>query len=802
MAPVVLIVFIVFVPLAIGVCGAYVGYQRYKGLRFPAPDVEQTRQLKGTPHGQWQEVELNDIIQPQNQYHSGQWYGSPVVVHADLAPVAKPLPSSPHLEYTGGEGLVSLPRYFAVSIEEEKGRNKATGRKVNRFDGQNTHGGEPWDFEKGVYGNSATQKLEIQCPKPVRTMIENKPKVGSAMTAYDAAQTAASDIWDRIDKGEVSVPKRKPKRKVQKPLFSDGPRDSAAVDGKDMVNGDCNITKSWATIEYPASPVESVQNRRTSIDSLATVVDTNNVNIQRPSSYVKRKASIDYATAAPTQESYRAAEARYKTVEAHKQRAERQKQEGKAQLREEEVRRNVQEHEEREMKHIGQVQQRELEKRDQTPALKPELESSAKNIPDTKGVQPRAHSSRRGSNTCTRRESTPSHSKLSHIPQEPPITRRSKRANSIAANVPKPDSPRSSLLPNPPRSMSMTEQTRPDLGTRMPSIIEGVRPNSYGNGGWSKEPAKENKEVNRRSGSSAYSAGYNDARLASQAAEFVHDCYESRGENRRDIAGFEKRVKSSKSQRSSSSSRVSAPRASRSSSAKGSFTEPEQGVDRLSTGSRSSVFNSVTYSGEELGRRASVTLRDSGGFEKKAFGREGVESRRREFAGKPEETGKSTLGMYSGQSGIGDEVACETESENEENDGHGDESESSSEEHGTRTPKLRGCANILPGETNTHNETESDDDAHAGYTQNRHSGDERMYTAHSQDSSADNHARGENPANEYRGYERSKGQHSDQEYPNRPLRDEHSDHERGHGDYEENSQSDLDSDSDSGSSST
>ena len=808
MAPVVLIIFIVLVPLAIGICIAYVGYQRYKGLRFPAPDVEQTRQLGSTPHGQWQEVEINDITQPENQYHSGQWYGSPAVVHADIAPVAKPLPSSPYLEYTGGEGLVSLPRCVAVSIEEEKEGNEATGREINRFDEQNTHGGEPWDFEKGGYGSSATQQLEIQCPKPVRAIIENKPKVKSAMTAYDAAQTAASDIWDRIDKGEVSVSRRKPERKVGKPLFSDGPRGSATLDGSDMVDGDRNITKSRASIEYPASPVESVQNRRTSIDSLATVVDTNNVNIRRSSSYIKRKASIDHATAAaPTRESDRAAEARYKMSQAQKQRATRQKQEGKAQLREEEEeeeeeeegeRRNAQERGEHEKKHVGPFQQRERENGDQIPALKPKLESSAKNIPDKNGVQPRVHSSRRGSNTCMRHDSTTSHSKLSHIPQELPVRRRSKRANSIAANVPKADSPRSSLLPNPPRSMSMTEQTRPDLGARMPSIIERVRPNSHGSGGWSKEPAKRNKEVNRRSGSSAYSAGYNDARSASQTAEFVQDCYDSRGENRRDMAGVEKRIKSSKSKRSSSSSWLSAPRASRPSSANGSSTEPEQRDGRLSTGSRSSVSNSVTYGGGgELGRRASVTLRNLSEFEKTASGREVVESKRRKFAAKPEEAGKSTLEIYSGQSGIGDEVACETESEDEGNKGHGDGSESSGKGHGPKTPRLRGGAQSLTGETNTDNETDSDDDAHAGYTQDRHSGDERMYTAHSQDSSVSNHAGEENSANEYRGYERSKGHNSDEEYPDRPRRDEHSDHEREHGDYEENSHSESDSDSSS-----
>ena len=144
-------------------------------------------------------------------------------------------------------------------------------------------------------------------------------------------------------------------------------------------------------------------------------------------------------------------------------------------------------------------------------------------------------------------------------------------------------------------------------------------------------------------------------------------------------------------------------------------------------------------------------------------------------------------------------MACEAESESKGNGGvgrYGDESESSDEEHGTKTPKLRGSAESLTGEANTGNETKNDD-TYAGSTEDRHSGDENMYTAHSQDQSID-HAEEEDSENEHRGYEGSEGQYSDEEYPGRP-RDEHSDHEHEYGGYSGNSHSDSDSDSDSSS---
>ena len=414
MAPVSLIISIILIPLAIGAGVAYLGYQQYKARRFAVPDMERTQRLENMPHRQWQEVELTDIVRPEKQYYSGQWYGSSAIVPADIASVAKPLPSGPYLKYTGGEGLVSPPERIFLSTEEGSEGYKRRGSKLDQFHEQEVYAGRPWDLEKDGHGNVTSQQPEVQCPNPVRP-VTKKPAGEPANTTYDAEQTAASDIWDRINKGEILMPKWKPERKLMK----------TSVDGMEDV--DLNSAKVWVNAQGPGSTVTRFPNGLKSIDCLATVVDTNNVNIQRPLSHVKRKVSIDSNIATPPQEVDRAAEARCKMLEAKKQRAKRQKQEEEEQLRQEE-RRLIQEQEEREAeerRRTEESQQREDEENERefdqmtTPKHLPENTNEITTTPS------RLHSLKRKPNTSTRRASTSSTSRPSCTPPRTPISRSS-----------------------------------------------------------------------------------------------------------------------------------------------------------------------------------------------------------------------------------------------------------------------------------------------------------------------------------------------------------------------------------------
>ncbi|EDU45585.1 hypothetical protein PtrSN002B_008353 [Pyrenophora tritici-repentis] len=781
MATIILMILIVFLPVAIGVGIAYFGYNEYKARRFAAPDVEQTRYIENTPQRKWQEVDLDDVALPEKQYHSGQWYGSPAIVSIDIAPVAKPLPSSPYLEFTGGEGLVSPPGRVFLSTNEENEGLKGRSREVDRFHEQEIHGCKPWDFEKDGYGKSAAQQPEVQCPKPIRA-ITMKPNPEPANTAYDAEQTAASDIWDKIDKGEVSISRRKPERKSRKPLVPIGPRNTAMTDKNDMEGVDLNSTKLCANREGPAS-------------SVVTVVDTNNVNIQLPVYYAKRKASID-PVATPIIEGDRAAEMRRKMAEAKKQRAERQKQEEEKQLREEE-RRRVREQEEREAEKIRaeEAQKREYEERQRALIPPNQPEPTPENISDPTSSQPQRRSSKRRSNVSTSSStSRPSTSSISS--QDPPSARRTKRANTIAADTLKPTTARSILTSKAPQSMSMTENPRPDFNPKMPSIIESVRPDSHGSvGSGSSENggSRENKDAKRRSSSSSYSARYNGGRRMSQdaGAGVLDECYEENREDTRYNARFEKRVKHSGTRRSSSSSSSSQTPARRA-SASSSRNDTTDTKRRRSTTSRSSTSSSVVAEREAADRRPSMTSEALSKFAKGVSRWDSTDSGRRQYSHEPEERKSNTLGLHGRHVQRGDEVACETESSSEEGSSDKDEGFEDEHEHEADPPKLRGGAGSQTGGTETESERDGEN---AGYNEDRHSGTDCMHASRSEDWRFDHTE--EEQENEHSGDNRSEDEHTDTEHSEAQNSDnEHTDRSGDEHSGDEHSEGDTDSNGD------
>jgi hypothetical protein len=324
--PTIIVSFVVIVALI----GTYYIYQAYKRVRFAMPDVERTRHIENPEHLKQQPIQLHDIEPPHRKYQSGQWYGSENVVPTHVAPVAKALPRISEIEYTGGEGLVSPPgRVFSLPKGIEGGKRKENG--LDKFQAQDLHAGRPWNFATDGYGNSMVDQPGLVSPKPVRTVTRNSPKAEPTTTAYDSAQIAAANIWDKINKGELQPSRRKAEKKMSKSLIATAPeilRDPA--DFENDVLQDINLrssTKEWAKAKVSSAYVAKRPSKRDSFDSTITAVDATDVNIERPASYVKRKQSIDTDLIKLPQPLDRAAEARRKILEAREQMADRKKRE-------------------------------------------------------------------------------------------------------------------------------------------------------------------------------------------------------------------------------------------------------------------------------------------------------------------------------------------------------------------------------------------------------------------------------------------------------------------------------------------
>jgi hypothetical protein len=252
--PAIIVSFVVLV----GLFGTYYIFQAYRRVRFAVHDVERTRHIENDDQFAQQSIQLQDVEHPQNQYYSGQWYGSDEVVPSRIAPVAKPLPHILQIEYTGGEGLVSPPGRVFLSTEEIKESSRGRSRESDYFQEQELYSGRPWNFETNGYENPMVQQPELLSPKPVRT-VTRKPKVEPANTAYDSDQTAASDIWSKIEKGELQPSRRKGGKKL--PKLPDTQvleilQDPSEFGNEPMRDTDLgSSTREWAKTNFPAQPV-------------------------------------------------------------------------------------------------------------------------------------------------------------------------------------------------------------------------------------------------------------------------------------------------------------------------------------------------------------------------------------------------------------------------------------------------------------------------------------------------------------------------------------------------------------------
>jgi hypothetical protein len=491
---------VVFLSLIAGSTVAYMGFQAYKKRRRTlVVDEERERNLEYTAQHLQLGTALQDVDCPEHEYHSGQWYGSPGVVSANIALVAKPPPSSLIVEYTGGEGLVSPPQRVFVSEEAAKENVKERVLEDDQFRQQQVHVNRGFDLQ-GVgsgYTNMCQQEqIEMLSLKPRRTVT---PKVNATPkdTAYDEEQEKISGYWEDIDNRKNINTGRKPRYKQPKqPLVpaQDTARSPAKVDETDIEDVDLNSGPAWTIDKRPTTPLRrKTLEIRESFKSGTTLGVVNNLNSERPLEHIISKQNMGPEYPKPAVVVDKATEMRRKVEEAKRLRAEKLRLEQHE--RQAEERRQAEQQQEREAerrRRAGEEQQRIKEARAQTlaqmtgtdvPKPRARKNSSSQRLTevknygkyafesssDTGSKEARRQPARRGSSTST-------DAKSSHKSRDNPFSRFPKRANTFAGAVTL-DNIDATTISNTSgngnsRSMSMAEQQRPNFTERMPSIVE------------------------------------------------------------------------------------------------------------------------------------------------------------------------------------------------------------------------------------------------------------------------------------------------------------------------------------------
>jgi hypothetical protein len=478
----------VFVGLIAGSSIAYIGYHAYKKRhRVPVLDEERARNLDYTAQHLQQGTALQDVDRSNHEYHSGQWYGSPGIVPANIAPVAKPLPSFPIIAYTGGEGLVSSLERVFVSEEAANGKGKERVLEDDQFKQQQvpvSRGFDPQGFGPGYTNMYQQEEIEILSPKPRRTVT---PKVNTTPKdiGYDEEQEKVSGYWEDIENRNNIGTGRKPKNKqIKQPtvLAQDTPRSSAKIEEAEMQDVDLNSSPAWASNKRPATPPRRKTLKiRESFESGTTLGVANNLNSERPLEHIISKQNMEPQYPKPAVVMDKAAETRRKMEEVKRQRAEKLRLEQEE--RQAEERRQVEQQQEREAeqrRRAEEEKQRIEEARAQTlaqmtgtdvPNPRARKNSSSQRptevmnyskfaFENSSNSGPEESRGRRGSSTST-------DAKSSRKSRDKPFSRSPKRANSFAGAVTA-DATTTSYS----RSMSMTEQQRPNFTERMPPIAE------------------------------------------------------------------------------------------------------------------------------------------------------------------------------------------------------------------------------------------------------------------------------------------------------------------------------------------
>jgi hypothetical protein len=482
---------VVFVGVITGSGLAYLGFRAYKDRRNkPVLDEERARNLEHTAQQLRKDTALDNVDRPEHEYHSDQWYGSPSVMPANVAPVAKPLPSTPTIQYTGGEGLVIPPERVFVSGEAAKGKRKKRVLEDDSSHQQEIHTNRGFDLQglDSGYKNVHHQQLDILSPKPKRA-VTPKVNVVPKGTAYDEEQERLSGYWDNVDNRKNIDMGRKPKNKLpkQSPL-------PAKFDEADMEDVDLNSTNMWKEARPAIAVPRKTLKLRDSFDSATTLTVANNLNAERPLSHVLSKL-IEPEIPKRAVTVNRAAETKRKIEEAKKQRAEKARREQEE--RQAEERREAEEQQEREAEqqrraeeekqHVEEARAQTLAqmtgdeepkhrvRRNSTPQRPDEVKHYGKYAFDNSGdwspEKPQRQSTRRGSTAST--DAKPDRKSC-----DKPFIRAPRRSNtfgsetSTSGDKAKKERRPSLSAGSKSRSMSMTERGRPEVKNRMPSIVE------------------------------------------------------------------------------------------------------------------------------------------------------------------------------------------------------------------------------------------------------------------------------------------------------------------------------------------
>jgi hypothetical protein len=324
---------VVLLSLIAGGAFAYFIFKAYKKhRRTPLVDEEQARNLEHTARDLQQDTTLQDVERPEGPYPSGQWYGSPGIVPANVAPVALPLPTSHAVEYTGGEGLVSpLERVFR-SEEAANGKGKERVFENDQFQHQMFKANRSYDlqgFEPG-YTTMHHEQPEILSPKPMRAVT---PKANATLkdTIYDEKQEKVSghrdDIENRTNIDTGRIPKHKLSKQHTMPATNivRGPTKADEADFEVVV--DLNSANVWARNEQPATPFTgNTLKIRESFDSSTTFSVANNLNAERPLEHVVSKQNTEPEITMPKSAFVdRAADTKRRVEEAKRKRAEKKR---------------------------------------------------------------------------------------------------------------------------------------------------------------------------------------------------------------------------------------------------------------------------------------------------------------------------------------------------------------------------------------------------------------------------------------------------------------------------------------------
>ncbi|KAF1939989.1 hypothetical protein EJ02DRAFT_424389 [Clathrospora elynae] len=371
MLPVLFVLALIFLPLILGIYGAYSVFQRYRHRRLLVQDVEQARDLEYPQ----QDIPMQDIDNPTGQYSSGQRYGSARIVSANVAPAAKSFPPTLQIKYTGGEGLVSAPERVFLFVEDGKRKGKQRAREDDQFQEKDMHAGKLWDWNTQGYGNTNLKQqigLDIVVPIPRKAFTTTRKATSQPQrtnTAYDEKQTQILDFWNQLDNGQLPALTKSAEKALPKiPLVPTKDKDEASrrLEKGDLEDIDLDKSKKqWRDNKRAATPLPKLSDRSELFASTSTTGHANDLNNERPQSYVERKLNNALVTGL-TNEVNRMAYVSRRYAELAKERAEKQKQEEEENRRDDERRLLTEEGELRETeqkRRMEEQQQRKAEER-------------------------------------------------------------------------------------------------------------------------------------------------------------------------------------------------------------------------------------------------------------------------------------------------------------------------------------------------------------------------------------------------------------------------------------------------------